>query len=79
MPLSYVIRKGTPNNKDRKIMDVQIIHQESFLENMFTIDPRKVINILKELTFGTHTKKLINELKCVRKAMQDIQAHYYGM
>ena len=43
---------------------------------MFTRDSRKVINILKELTLGNDTETRIKDLKCDRKVMQELQAHY---
>ena len=60
-------------------MDVQIIHQESLVGNMFTIDSRKVLDIIKDLTLGTDSKTWIKGLKCGRKVMQELQAHCDGM
>ena len=45
---------------------------------MFTRYSRKVLNILKELTLGTDAETFIKGLKCGRKAMQELQSHYYG-
>ena len=45
---------------------------------MFTRDSRKVIGILKELTLVNDAETWIKCLKCVRKAMQELQAHYDG-
>ena len=45
---------------------------------MFNRDSRKVVDILKELTLGTDAETWIKGLKCVRKAMQELQAHYDG-
>ena len=78
MHLSYIIRKYTSSPKDRKNRDVQIIYQESLVGNMFTRDSRKVIDILKELTLGTDANIWIKGIKCGRKAIQGLQAHYNG-
>ena len=45
---------------------------------MFTRDPRKVLNILKELTLGTDGEIWIKGLKCAIKAIQELQDHYDG-
>ena len=45
---------------------------------MSTRDSRQVIDILKELTLGTDDETWIKGIKCGRKAMQELQAHYYG-
>ena len=45
---------------------------------MFTRDSRKVLGITKELTLGTDSETWINGIKCWRKAMQELQAHYDG-
>ena len=45
---------------------------------MFARDSRKCLDILKELTLGTDSEIWIKGLKCVRKAMQELQAHYDG-
>ena len=45
---------------------------------MFIRDSRKVLYIHKELTLGTEAETWIKGLKCVRKAMQELQAHYDG-
>ena len=79
MPLSYVIIKDTPSPDDRKNWGVKIIYQASLVENMFTRDSRKVINILKKLNLGTDSKTWINGIKCARKSIQEIQPHYDGM
>ena len=47
VPLSYAIRKYKPCPDDRENMDVQIIHEASFIGNMFIRDSRKVLDILK--------------------------------
>ena len=52
VPLTYVIRKYTPNPKDTENRDIQIIYQESLVRNMFTRGSRKFLGILKELTIG---------------------------
>ena len=78
MPLSYVIIKDTSSTKDIEIRDVKIIYQASLDRNMFTKDSRKVLSILKELTLGTDAETCVKSLKCGRKAMQEIQAHYDG-
>ena len=76
--LSYVIRKDMSNPGDSESRDVQIIYQESLVRNMFTIDSRKVLDIIKEMNLGTDAETWIKGLKCVRKAMQELQAHYDG-
>ena len=78
MPLSYVIRKDTQIPDDNKNRYVQIIHKVSIYENIFTRDSRKVLDIIKELTLGNDAETWIKGLKCGRKAMQDLQAHYDG-
>ena len=65
---SNVIRKDTPSPDYVENRDVQIIHQESLVRNMFIRDSNRVIDILKELTLGTDTKMWIKGLKCGRKA-----------
>ena len=45
---------------------------------MFTIDSRKVINILKELTLGTDAEICIKVPKFGKKAIQGLQSHYDG-
>ena len=45
---------------------------------MFTRDSRNVIDILKELTLGNDAVIWIKGLKCGRKAMEELQAHYDG-
>ena len=78
VPLSYVIRKDTPNHEDKRKRDIQLIHQSSFVGNMFTRDASKVINILKEMTLDNDSKTWIKDLKCVRKCMQCPQDCYDG-
>ena len=70
MPISYVIRKDTSSPEDSENRDVKIIYQESLFRNMFITDPRKVLDILKELTLGTDTETWIKGIKFGRKAMQ---------
>ena len=69
MPLSYVIRKDMPSTKDSENRDVQIINQAIIIKNVFTIDSRKVLDILKELTLGTYNETCIKGLKCERKSV----------
>ena len=76
--LSYVIITNTPGPEDSENRDVQIIHQESLVRDMFTWDSRKVIDIIKGLILGTDTDTWIEGLKCGRKSMQVLQAHYKG-
>ena len=76
MPLYYFIRKDTSITEDSEKRDLQIIYQASIVGNMFTRYSRKVIDILKELTLGTDAETLIKGLKCGRKAIQELQAHY---
>ena len=45
---------------------------------MFTRDSRKVVYIIKELIIGTDSETWIKGIKCGRKAMQELQAHYEG-
>ena len=45
---------------------------------MFTRDSRKFLDIIKELTLGTNAETWIKDLKCCRKAMQELQSHYDG-
>ena len=78
VPLSYVIRKYMPSPEDIENRDIQIIYQASLVRNMFTRDSRKFIDIIKELTLGTDAETWIKGLKCDRKAMQELQAHYDG-
>ena len=75
---SYVIIKYTPSTDKGYNRDVQIIHQSSIIGNMFIKDSRKVLNIPKKLILGTDAKTWIKGLKCVRKAIQEPQAHYNG-
>ena len=76
VPLSYVIRKYRSSPKDSENRDVQIIYVESLVGNMFTRDLGRVLDILKELTLRTDAETWIKCLKCGRKAMQELQAHY---
>ena len=76
--LSYVIINDTSSTKDSENRDVKIIYQESLVGNMFTRNSRKVLDILKELTLGNYAETFIKGLKCGRKAMQELQAHYDG-
>ena len=43
---------------------------------MFTRDSRKLLDIINKLTLGTEAETWIKGLKCGRKAMQELQAHY---
>ena len=54
--LSYSIRKNTSSTEDSENRDVIIIQKASFIGNMFTIDSRKVFNILKELTLDANVE-----------------------
>ena len=45
---------------------------------MFIIDSRKILDILKELTLRTDAETCIKGLKCGKKSMQELQAHYDG-
>ena len=78
MTLSYVIRKDTSIPEDSENRDVQIIYQASLVSNMFTINSRKVLDILKEPTLGTDAETWIKGLKCGRKEIQELQSHYDG-
>ena len=64
-----------PSNKHSENRDVQIIYQEGLVGNRFTRYLKEVIDIIKELTLGTDAEIWI-EVKCTRKAMQELQAHY---
>ena len=64
--------------KDSENRDVQIIYQASLVWNMFTRDSKKVLDILKEMTLGTDAETWIKGLKCGRKSMQKLHAHYEG-
>ena len=55
-----------------------VIYQASLVGDIFTRDSSKVIDILKELTIGTDAETWIKGLKCGRKAIQELQAHYDG-
>ena len=76
MFLSHFIRKYDPIHKYSENRYIQIIYQASLVENMFTRDSSKVLDILKELTLGTDAETWIKGLKCVRKAMHKLQYHY---
>ena len=78
MPLSYVIKNNTPSPKDSENRDVQTFYQTSLVRNVFTRDSRKALDILKELTLGTDAETWIKCIKCGRKAIQQLQAHYDG-
>ena len=78
MPLYYVIRKDTSSPEDSEIRYVQIIYQASLVRNVFNRDSRKILDILKELTLVTDAEIWIKGLKCSRKTMQELQAHYDG-
>ena len=78
VPLSYVIIKDTTSPDEDENRDVQIIHQARLVENVFTRDSRKALDILKELTIGTDEETCIRGLKCGRNSMKELQAHYYG-
>ena len=78
MPLSYVIIKDTTSPDEDENRDVQIIHQARLVENVFTRDSRKALDILKELTIGTAEETCIRGLKCGRNSMKELQAHYCG-
>ena len=43
---------------------------------MFTRDSRKILDIIKNMNLGTDAETWIKDLKCSRKAMQELQAHY---
>ena len=76
MTLSYVIIKDTPSPEDSENRDVQIIYQESLVGNMFTRDSKKVLDILKELTLVNDAHTYIKGVKCGRKAIKELKAHY---
>ena len=59
-------------------MDVKIIHQASLVRDMFIRNLRKNLNTIKEPTLGTDSETSIKVLKCDRKSMQFLQAHYDG-
>ena len=61
-----------------KIRDLKIIFNSNLGVNLFTRDSRKFLNILKELIRGTDDETSIKLLKCLRKSMQELQAHYGG-
>ena len=76
--LSYITRKYTSSPKDSAKRDGEIIYQEILVKNMFTRVSRIVLDIIKELNLGTDAETWINGLKCGSKAMQELQANYYG-
>ena len=78
VPLSYFIIKDMSSPKYSEKRYVQIIYQASLDGNMFTRDSRKVLDILKEMTLGTDSETWIKGLKCIRKAIQELQDHYDG-
>ena len=69
------IRQAPKTVKNR---DVKIIYQAILVGNMFTREPKKVLDNLKELTLETEAETWIKGLKCDRKAMQELQDHYDG-
>ena len=71
-------RKDTPSTDDDKNKDVQIIHQASLVGNIFTMESRKVLDILKELTLVTDTETWIKGLKCGIKSIQELKEHCDG-
>ena len=78
MPLYYVIRKDMSSPDDSENSDVKITYTASLVRNRFTRYPRKVLDIIKELTLGNDAETWIKGLKCVRNEIQDLQAHYDG-
>ena len=76
--LFYFIREDIPIPEDSENRDVQIIHQSSIVGKKITIYSKKVLGIIKELTLVTDAETWIKGLKCVRKEMQELQAHYDG-
>ena len=78
VPLSHVIRKYMPIPEDSGKGDEKIIYQESVVGYMFTIDSRKVFDILKKLTLVTEAETWIKGLNCGRKLMQEFQDLYYS-
>ena len=78
MPLSYVIIKETSVPEDSENTYVQIVYQASLVGDMFIIDSRKVLDILKELNIGNDAETWIKGLKCGRKEMHELQSHYDG-
>ena len=78
MPLYYVIIKDTSSTEDSENRDLQIIYQAILVRNMFTRDPRKVLDIIKELTLGTDAETGIKALKCAKQEMRELQSHYDG-
>ena len=79
VPLSCFIRKDTSSPENSENRDVQIIYRAILVGSMFNRYSRKVLDIIKELTLGTDADTWIKGLKCVRKAMQKLQAHYDGI
>ena len=78
MPLSYVIRKDKPCNDRGEKRDAHIIQQEIPVGNMLIRDSREFLGILMEPTLGIDAKTWTKGINYVIKAMQDLQAHYYG-
>ena len=78
MPLYFVIREDTSSHEDIENRDAQIIYHASLVGNMFTIDSRKVLDIINELTLGTDSETWIKGFKCGRKEIQELQSHYNG-
>ena len=78
VPLYYAIIKYMLSPEHSENRDEQIFCQASLVGNMFTIDSRKVLGILKELALVTDSKTWIKGLKCVRKAIQELQVHNGG-
>ena len=78
MPLSYIIRKDTSSTDDGENINLKIIHKESLVRNMFIRGSRKFLGILKELTLGADSKTWIKGHRCVKKVIQELQAHYDG-
>ena len=78
VPWACVIIKYTTITDDMKIRGLKIIFNSSLGVNLFTRDSRKFLNILKELIRGTDDETSIKLLKCLRKSMQELQAHYGG-
>ena len=76
--LSYVIIKNATSPDDGHNRDVHINNQERTVGNMFTSESTKFLDIIRETNLGTDNETWIKGLKCIRKSMQEIQAHYDG-
>ena len=76
--LSYLIKNYTPSPEDSENRYVQIIYRVIIVGSMFTIESRKVIAIIKELTLVTDADTWIKYPTCVIKTMQELQDHYDG-